>query len=117
MTVPVDGRRGDWPRLAANAINGLLRRTKTAVAYLGTVAVAETLGSSFAGGMRQVSVSWSGIDAGDALLILPAAALAADYGIVGAVGDGSGTLQVTLITPALSSGDSYSIPCRIYRLA
>ena len=27
--VPVDGNRGDWPRLVANRVNSLLNRTKT----------------------------------------------------------------------------------------
>lgn len=117
MTVPVDAQRADWPRLVANAINALGRRTKTALSSLGTVDVAETLGSSFAGGVRQVSLSLAGVNAGDALFIAPEAALSAGYGLLGAVGNGSGTLQVTLITPALGSGASYSIPCRVYRIA
>jgi len=86
---------------------------------LGTVTVAETATIAILAGVRKVTVAVPpayGVVTGGNYLLFPTGATPVGYALADVVATAANTLQVTVTTPAIVLGGSYSIPCRLVRI-
>lgn len=77
------------------------------------VTVAESSLLTLALSVRKVTVTCSGIVAGDRVQVFPKTSIPAGYGIVSVVASATNTLEIQVLVPVLGVGSSYSIPCYV----
>lgn len=103
---------GTWADLVLlSAITG-----PSAKVALGTVNLTQTATVALSAGVRSVTLSVSGVLAGDDILLFPTAALPAGYAIHNVVATGANTIVVTFSAPLLALGASFTIACRVVAL-
>jgi hypothetical protein len=87
---------------------------------LGDIVFGETAARTISAGLRFLTVStppaW-GLVVGQDIILSPAAMPAGNYAVHGAIVTAPDTMRVTLTVPLLPVGSSYSITCRVRRLA
>lgn len=83
---------------------------------LGQFTIAENILIALSSGVRKVNVSVPGTVVGGNYQVFAVNSTPTGYAILDAVCTAAGTLQVSLMLPALAIGASYSIPVRVVRI-
>lgn len=79
---------------------------------LGPIRVEQTAAVLIASGVRNVSLLLTGAKVGDAVLLIPSAAMPVGYSLGTPTVTADGTLSVPVTGPALAIGATYTILCR-----
>lgn len=77
------------------------------------VTISQTATIAIAAGIRKVTVSCSGLQVGDRILLTPTASTPTGYGLHDAVCVTTGQMEVTINGPLLAIGASYSFTCKV----
>lgn len=80
---------------------------------LPAVTLTQTATTAIAAGIRKVTVSCTGLQVGDRILLTPTASTPAGYGIHDAVCVTAGSMEVSVNGPLLAIGSSYSFICKV----